>query len=88
MSEARLFRVIEAVLAIGLLTSAALLAIGVLTSQEPLLRWGLLMLMLTPVARVVVLTAGLLLERDWVFAAISAWVLLVLASSLLVALRA
>ena len=87
MSEARLFRVIEAVLTIGLLTSAVLLAIGVLTSQEPLLRWGLLLLMLTPAARVVVLTVGLLLERDWVFAAISVWVLLVLASSLSVALR-
>jgi uncharacterized membrane protein len=87
VSEARLFRVIEAVLTIGLLTSAALLAIGVFTSQEPLLRWGLLLLMLTPAARVVVLTVGLLLERDWVFAAISVWVLLVLASSLSVALR-
>jgi uncharacterized membrane protein len=85
--EARLDRTIEAVLASGLLVSAALLLLGLLTGREPLLRLGVLALMVTPAARVAVVTLGLLLRRDFLFALVSLWIVAVLASSLLVALR-
>ena len=44
-----------------------------------------MLLLLTPVARVVVVTIDLLRRRDWVFAATSAWILGVLLFSLFVA---
>ena len=88
MSETRLFRTIEAVLSTGLLASAALLVAGLSLEQEPLLRLGVMLLLMTPAARVVVVTVGLLLERDWLFALVSLWILAVLASSLLLAMKA
>jgi uncharacterized membrane protein len=78
-------RVIEAVLTAGVLASGALMLAGLALDQTPLLKWGIVVLMLTPVARVVVVTLGLALERDWAFALISLWILGVLASSLYVA---
>jgi uncharacterized membrane protein len=38
--------------------------------------------MATPVARVVVVTVGMLREKDWLFAGVSFWILAVLGSSL------
>ena len=88
MSEpSALDRVIEAVLTIGLLASSALLAAGLLTARPGLLAAGMMMLMLTPVARVVVVTIDLARQRDWVFTATSAWILGVLLFSLYVAWR-
>jgi uncharacterized membrane protein len=87
VSETRLDKTIEAVLSTGLLVSAALLAAGLLLGQERLLRLGVMVLMATPAARVVVVAIGMLLERDWIFAAVSLWILGVLASSVAVALR-
>ena len=63
----------------GLLASATLLMTGLLLSRAGVLRAGMILLMLTPVARVVVLTAGLLRQRDYVFGAVSLWILGVLA---------
>jgi uncharacterized membrane protein len=78
-------RVIEAVLTAGVLVSGALMLAGLALERTPLLQWGIVVLMLTPVARVVVVTLGLALERDWAFALISLWILGVLASSMYVA---
>jgi len=75
-------RTIEVVLMGGLAVSAALLVGGLALDREALLRWGILVLMATPVARVVVVTIGMLRERDWLFAAISLWILSVLGSSI------
>jgi uncharacterized membrane protein len=47
----------------------------------------MLVLLLTPAARVVVVTAGLLQRRDWLFALVSLWILAVLGSSFYVAAR-
>lgn len=69
----------------GLLAAAVLLVSGLTLDRAVLLKWGILVLMATPVARVVVVTVGLLRERDWLFAAVSLWILSVLASSLFVA---
>jgi uncharacterized membrane protein len=54
--------------------------------QDPL-RWGAILLMLTPVARVVVVTIALLARRDVAFGAISLWILVVLTTSLALSLR-
>lgn len=78
-------RTIEVVLMGGLAVSAALLVAGLALGRADLLRWGILVLMTTPVARVVVVTIGMLRERDWLFAAVSVWILAVLASSVYVA---
>ena len=78
-------RTIEVVLMGGLAVSAALLVAGLALGRADLLRWGILVLMTTPVARVVVVTIGMLRERDWLFAAVSLWILAVLGSSVYVA---
>jgi uncharacterized membrane protein len=83
--ESRLDVVIEAVLTGGLAISSALLLFGLLLSRPGLLTAGIVLLLLTPVARVVVVTIDLLRRRDWVFAATSAWILGVLLFSLFVA---
>jgi uncharacterized membrane protein len=72
-----------------------LLAIGLvleLTGRTPgaalfITRLGLIVLMATPVARVVVSVFEYLAERDWLFAALTATVLTILVGSLLVAMR-
>jgi uncharacterized membrane protein len=78
-------RTIEVVLMGGLAVSASLLVAGLTLDRTDLLRWGILVLMATPVARVVVVTVEMLRERDWLFAAVSLWILAVLASSVYVA---
>jgi uncharacterized membrane protein len=82
---ASLERTIEVVLTAGLLASAALLLAGLTLDRTLLLKWGILMLMATPVARVVVVTVELLRAKDWLFAAVSLWILAVLGSSLYLA---
>lgn len=78
---------IEVVLSIGLVLSALLMLGGLATgSQEPL-RWGILLLMLTPVARLVVLALGLLQARDWLFATLALGILGVLVSSIVLGAR-
>jgi uncharacterized membrane protein len=69
----------------GLLLSAVLLVGGLLASHPRVLNAGLVLLMLTPVARVVVLTVGLLRRRDYLFGLISLWILGVLASGIYMA---
>ena len=76
---------IEAVLTVGVLLSGAVLVTGLVRNDTDLLRHGLLLLMWTPVARVGVVALAMLRARDWAFAAISLWILAVLAYSLRVA---
>ena len=78
---------IEVALKLGLAVSTVLLLVGLGANSVAALRWGILLLMLTPVARVAVVTVGLALERDWTFAAVSLFVLAVLASGIWVAVR-
>ena len=83
----RLDRVVEVVLTAGLGVSALLLAAGLLARRHGL-RWGgVLALLLTPVARVVVVTIGFIDRKDWVFTAVSLWILGVLCFSFFVAAR-
>jgi uncharacterized membrane protein len=83
----RLERVIEVGLTAGVLVSGFLLVSGLVLGATGLLWWGVLLLILTPVVRVVVVTVGLVLVHDWLFSAVSLFVLSVLLSSLYVAGR-
>jgi uncharacterized membrane protein len=80
-------KAVEVVLSAGVIVSSLLLVGGLAWHDAGLLRWGILLLMLTPVARVVVVTVGLVHERDWLFALVSLWILVVLGSGLWVAMR-
>lgn len=80
-------RVIEGVLSVGLLCSSVLLVAGLVAARPHLLSAGIVLLMLTPLARVVVVTIDLLRQRDWAFAATSVWILGVLLFSIYVAWR-
>lgn len=81
----RLDRAIEIALTLGVLASFALLAAGLVSGRPVALRAGIVILLFTPLVRVVVVAVGLALERDWAFVAISLWILGVLLSSLHVA---
>ena len=80
-------RVIEAALAVGLLVSSSLFVVGLALGTSGPLKWGILLLMLTPVARVVILAVGLLHERDFLFGLVSLFVLGVLLSGIVVSGR-
>ena len=80
-------RAIVATLTAGLVASASLLLLGLAGGWGEGLRFGVVLLLLTPVAGVVVLTAGLFIVRDWLFALVSLFVLVVLFSGIGVSLR-
>jgi uncharacterized membrane protein len=52
-------------------------------SREGLIQAGLLLLILTPVARVLLAVVGFLLERDWLYTLVSLAVLIILVLSLI-----
>lgn len=81
------------ILEIGSISSTAMLAAGLLlvlaepesTSAGLLLRAGVIVLMSTPVARVILSIFEYATERDWLFVGLTSMVLFVLLGSLLVA---
>jgi uncharacterized membrane protein len=81
----RLERAIEGVLTAGVLASGALLVLGLSLGDVALLRAGVLILMFTPVARVLVLTLGLFREGDRRFGFVSLTVLAILAAGIVFA---
>ena len=91
----RLERSLGKVLTAGVLASTGLLAAGLLLQllgAEPrvaaaLTNAGLIVLMATPVARVVVSVIEYSLERDWLFAMLTTTVLIILLGSLAVSMR-
>lgn len=88
----RLEELLGRVLVGGVVLSAAVLGIGLivqLTGRDAhlLLRAGLIVLMATPILRVAVSLVEYLRMRDWFFATTAAAVLLVLLTSVLVAVR-
>lgn len=94
-SSGRLERTLGLVLKAGALTSTALLALGLaleLSGVEAslssgLTRAGLMVLMATPVVRVVVSVGEYAAEKDWLFFTLTASVLVILLGSLVVAIR-
>jgi uncharacterized membrane protein len=81
----RLERAIEGVLTAGVLASGAFLVLGLSLGDTALLRAGVLILMFTPVARVLVLTLGLFREGDRRFGFVSLTVLAILAAGIVFA---
>lgn len=73
----------------GCLLIGLLLSVGGLAPQvsDRLLTVGLMVLIATPVARVIISIVEYLRERDWMFAVLTTVVLLELAASLVAALR-
>lgn len=90
----RLQRIVGRVLRAGALLSTALMALGLVLTMtrspsawsDPPLRMGLVILMATPVANVVVSGLEYVAERDWKFVLLTAIVLLILTGSLAVAI--
>jgi uncharacterized membrane protein len=89
----RLERVIGIVLNIGVTASSLCLAAGLISTvlgghaaTEWLLQAGLLILMATPVARVIVSIVEYAVERDWPFVALTSIVLLEVAMAAVAAL--
>jgi uncharacterized membrane protein len=90
----RLERAVGIVLRAGVTVSSACLAVGVVWSlvtgesggARVLLQTGILVLLMTPVARVVVSVAQYVSERDWPFATLTAIVLVELLASAVAAL--
>ena len=87
-SHARtLERIVEVALTAGVAVSGALLVIGLLLGSAAPMWWGVLLLIATPVLRVLVVTVGLVLDHDWIFVGVSLFVLAVLLSSVYVSSR-
>ncbi len=91
----RLERWLGKILTAGVLASTGLLAAGLLLQLfgvEPgasaaLTSGGLIVLMATPVARVVASVVEYTVERDWLFAMLTTTVLVILLGSLVVSMR-
>ena len=79
--------VIETARKVGRALSTGLRRVGLIAGANRPLRWGIVLLMLTPVVRVAVVTAGLALERDWTFTAVSFIVLAILLSGIWVSVH-
>ena len=93
MAAGRLETIIGTVLRVGINTSTACLACGIVlyfVSGGPLaamlLQAGIVILLATPIARVVVSVVQYLNERDWTFTALTFVVLLELLASVVAAL--
>ena len=91
----RLEETIGRVLRVGVTTSSVCLAIGLALylatslgrAAQLLLNAGLIVLMATPVGRVVISIAEYVVERDWVFVLLTSIVLLELLASVAAAFR-
>lgn len=74
-------RAVEVALTAGVAVSGLLLVAGLLLGTTAPMWWGVLLLIATPVLRVLVVTIGLVLDHDWLFVGVSLFVLGVLLSS-------
>lgn len=91
----RLERWLGRILGVGAVTSTALLAVGLVLQlagalpdvANAMTHVGLIVLIATPVARVVASVVDFTLSRDWVFVTLTSLVLVILLGSLLVAIR-
>jgi uncharacterized membrane protein len=86
----RLEDLLGRVLVTGVVASASILAVGLIAelagaNGHPVLRLGLILLMATPILRVVVSLVEYTRMRDWFFVATTGAVLIVLVTSILLA---
>jgi uncharacterized membrane protein len=93
--DERLEAAVGRVLRIGVTTSTVCLAAGLVLSMVPQAEWlahvllnaGLIILMATPVGRVVMSVGQYAIERDWVFVVLTTIVLLELAGGVYTAVH-
>ncbi len=93
-ASAQLERIVGTVLRVGVIASTVCLAVGLGLSfvdatgpvASLLLSVGVLVLLATPIARVVASIAGYVAERDWLFVTLTTIVLLELMASVVAAL--
>jgi uncharacterized membrane protein len=91
----RLERWLGRILGVGAVSSTALLAAGLVLQlagafpnlATAMTHAGLIILIATPVARVVASVVDFTLSRDWVFVTLTSLVLVILLGSLMVAVR-
>jgi uncharacterized membrane protein len=62
-------------LRIGVAISTLLILIGLLI-KGPLLQWGLLALMATPLCRILLCFSAFIIRRDLIYSLLTAWVLI------------
>lgn len=94
MSAPKLERLIGTVLRAGVMASSVCLAVGLVLSLATgggaaaafLLNAGIIILLATPVTRVIVSTIQYVIDRDWAFATLTFVVLLELVASAIAAL--
>ena len=95
VESGRLERWLRRILGVGAVSSTSLLAAGLVLQLAGALphvatvmtHAGLIVLIATPVARVVASVVDFTISRDWLFTTLTALVLVILLGSLLVAIR-
>lgn len=95
IASERLERWLGKILGIGAVTSTAVLAAGLILQllhvrpdvADTLTHVGLIILIATPVARVVASVVDFIMSRDWLFTTLTALVLMILLGSLMVAIK-
>ncbi len=91
----RLERVVGRVLRVGWVTSTSILAVGLALAllvpwfapATTIIRAGLIVLLLTPVSRVVASVVEYTTDRDWLFAGLTFMVLAIILASMFVAIE-
>jgi uncharacterized membrane protein len=95
VASERLERWLGKILGVGAVTSTAFLSAGLVLQllrvlpnvADGMTHTGLIILIATPVARVVASVVDFTISRDWLFTTLTALVLVILLGSLMVAIR-
>jgi uncharacterized membrane protein len=82
MTDERIERILGSLLRAGVISAAGVVIVGGALSEPDIIRFGLLLLVGTPVVRVVFSVIAFALERDWLYVWITLIVLAVLAYGL------
>lgn len=82
MTDERMELILSTLLRAGVILAAGVVIAGVALSRPPVIQWGLILLIATPVARVVLSVVSFAIERDWLYVSITLVVLAVLAYGL------
>ena len=82
MTDERIERILGTLLRAGVMLAALVVIAGGVLSRPEVIGFGLVLLIATPVARVVFSVVAFTLERDWLYVGITLFVLAVLSYGL------
>ena len=85
MTDERVEQILGLLLRAGVILAAAVVLAGGLLARRDIIQLGLILLIATPVARVAFSVVAFVLERDWLYVAITLIVLAVLGYGLIAA---